>query len=62
MSATQEAMASKIFDQIGISPQGKVRQADPLIIGQILGERSGYSGERKTASFLIAWHLDLRAL
>lgn len=61
MNATQEAMAARVFDQIGISPQGSVRSADPLIIGQILGEHRGYSG-RKTISFLIAWHLDLRTL
>jgi hypothetical protein len=61
MSATQRAMAFRVFDQIGISPQGSVRAADPLIIGQILGVQSGWT-YRKTASFLIAWHLDLRTL
>ena len=61
MQATEEAMVRKIFDQIGVSPQGHMRNADPLIIGQILRPRGGYSGH-KTASFLIAWHLDLRVL
>jgi hypothetical protein len=61
MSATQQAMAKRLFDQIGVSPQDGARSADPLIIGQILGVHQGYSG-RKTASFLIAWHLDLRTL
>ena len=60
MNATQEAMALRVFDQVGISPQGSVRAADPLIIGQILGHKEGY--KRKTISFLIAWHLDLRSL
>lgn len=60
MNATQKAMSLRVFDQIGISPQGSVRAADPLIIGQILGHRHGY--QRKTVSFLIAWHLDLRTL
>jgi hypothetical protein len=60
MNATQAAMNFRVFDQIGISPQGSVRSADPLIIGQILGHRKRWS--RKTVSFLIAWHLDLRTL
>jgi hypothetical protein len=60
MNATQAAMNFRVFDQIGISPQGSVRAADPLIIGQILGNKSGY--QQKKVSFLIAWHLDLRTL
>jgi predicted transcriptional regulator len=60
MNVTQQAMALRVFDQIGISPQGSIRAADPLIIGQILGLRSGW--KRKMVSFLIAWHLDLRTL
>jgi hypothetical protein len=61
MNATQEAMALKLFDQVGVSPQGAGRHPDPLIIGHILGPHSGYQG-RKRCSFLIAWHLDLRTL
>ena len=58
MSAAAEAMALKCFDAIGICPQ--MRNGDPLIIGQILSRTRGFS--RKTVSFLIAWHLDLRTL
>lgn len=60
MRATEEAMAMRVFDQIGISPQGSVPAADPLIIGQIQTSASRWKG--KTVSFLIAWHLDLRTL
>lgn len=58
MSAASEAMALKLFDAIGICPQS--RKGDPLIIGQVLSHKRFYS--RKTVSFLIAWHLDLRTL
>lgn len=58
MSATAEAMALRVFDQIGICPQ--TRKGDPLIIGRILGPGKRWS--RKEVSFLIAWHLDLRTL
>jgi hypothetical protein len=61
MKATEEAMALRVFDQIGISPQGSVRSADPLIIGQIL-LGTGPVWRTKHISFLIAWHLDLRTL
>ena len=67
MSATEQAMAAKLFDQIGVSPQGRARNADPLIIGQILGQARGWNygagqARYRTASFLIAWHLDVRTL
>lgn len=55
MSATAEAMALKVFDEIGICPQ--TRKADPLIIGRIL-----LPGTDRTVSFLIAWHLNLSDL
>lgn len=62
MSATKRAMALRIFDEIGVSPQN-TRKGDPLIIGHVLGAASGYGGQqRKAVSFLIAWHLDLRVL
>lgn len=55
MSATAEAMALKVFDEIGICPQ--TRKADPLIIGRIHLPDSD-----KSVSFLIAWHLNLNEL
>lgn len=58
MDATAEAMAIRVFDQIGICPQ--TRKGDPLLIGKVLGPKSGY--QQKEVSFLIAWHLDLRTL
>jgi hypothetical protein len=58
MSATAEAMALKVFDEIGICPPR--RQPDPLIIGRILMPRKG--GTQKSVSFLIAWHLNLNEL
>lgn len=58
MDATSEAMALKVFDRIGICPATK--KADPLIIGQVLGRKSGYS--QKCVNFLIAWHLNLNDL
>lgn len=58
MSATKDAMAHRIFDQVAICPAK--RKADPLIIGQILGPYNGYS--QKCISFIIAWHLNLNEL
>lgn len=55
MSATAQAMALKVFDEIGICPQ--TRKADPLIIGRIL-----LPGSDQTVNFLIAWHLNLNDL
>ena len=60
MDATSKAMALKLFDRIGICPQGRPL-CDPLIIGQILLQKRGYQDHR-TVSFIIAWHLDLRTL
>jgi len=58
MNATAGAMALQVFDQIGICPAE--RKADPLIIGQILGKKEGYT--QKRVNFLIAWHLNLNEL
>jgi len=64
MNATAEAMALKVFDQIGICQPvrntGIQRKGDPLIIGQVLGKREGYS--QKCVSFIIAWYLNLEQL
>jgi hypothetical protein len=73
MDATAKAMALKVFDQIGICPAKGLRSRtqrtqlppsrdpDPLIVGQILSPKHGYSGSRPV-SFLIAWHLNLGTL
>lgn len=54
MNATANAMALKIFDEIGIAPNR--RGKDPLIFGRIKGP------QYKQQSFLIAWYVDTRAL
>jgi hypothetical protein len=60
MTATQAAMALKLFDRIGIVPQRVQNDADPIVLGQIV-LREKRRAER-VVSFLIAWHLDLRTL
>lgn len=65
MNATAEAMSLKVFDQIGICQPTRdavtaSRGSDPLIIGQILGRREGWS--QKCVSFIIAWHINLNDL
>jgi hypothetical protein len=54
MSATAQAMALKVFDEIGIAPNR--RGKDPFILGTIKGP------QYKQAVFVIAWYLDTRAL
>jgi hypothetical protein len=58
LSATQQAMALRVFDEIGICPE--TRKADPMIIGRILRPKVGWT--QKSCSFLIAWFLDVRTL
>lgn len=55
MSTTAEAMALRVFDEIGICPPR--RQPDPLIIGRICMPNS-----TKSVNFLIAWSLNLNEL
>lgn len=63
MPAVAEAMALRVFDQIGICPQQSKRgKGDPLIIGQIIQGAEKWGGIKKPVNFLIAWHLDLRTL
>lgn len=57
MEATSRAMALKIFDRIGIMPEGK--KDDPVIIGQIL-RRNSYT--TKIVSFMICWHLNTNVI
>jgi hypothetical protein len=54
MNATAQAMALKIFDEIGVAPNR--RGKDPLILGVINGPQF------RKQYFLIAWYLDTRAL
>lgn len=59
MTASQQAMAARVFDAIGIV-NGRTEKKDPLVIGQIIGPANGYS--RRTVSFLIAWFIDARSI
>lgn len=60
MRAADRAMALKVFDQIGILPAetmtAKRAKGDPIIVGQLLDPRG------RVVTFMIAWHLDTRAL
>lgn len=68
MDATAQAMGMKLFDSIGIcqdtqaSRRAGRRKGDPLVIGRIYMPRTNGYGDPKAISFLIAWHVDLRAL
>lgn len=63
MNAAAQAMALKIFDEIGISTKSSgtnsraFRRGDPLIIGTILGPGPRWS--HKQANFLISWHVNV---
>jgi len=59
MSATGEAMARKIFDEIGVavdtwSPTRGGGRADPIILGRLLNPRRG----RPAISFFVGWYFD----
>lgn len=72
MRATAKAMEDKVFDQIGVChpvvaaqaarrvDTAAIRAGDPLVIGQILHKKVG--SKQKCASFIIAWHLNLKDL
>ena len=59
LDAAYQAMAEKLFDEIGICPQGQTR-GDPIVIGTILGPPAGYA--QKRLHFLISWCIDVRTL
>lgn len=56
LQAAARAMALKIFDQIG-QVQNE-RSGDPILVGQLLDPR----GDRRRATFFIAWWVDTRTL
>jgi len=58
LSATQQAMADKVFDELGVSPARTVRKGDPMVIGRIYAP--GYprwQRDAKSLSFVVAWFL-----
>jgi len=56
LKATQQAMALKLFDQMGIV-QNQVGN-DPIVVGQLLDPR----GNRRCVTFFVAWWLDTASL
>jgi hypothetical protein len=61
LTAAQQVMALKIFDQIGALPRTN-KNADPMVVG-IINEHGGKSiwkGKRMT--FLVVWFLDTNTL
>jgi len=52
LDATARAMALKIFDQIGVVTNTSGR--DPIMVGQLLDPR----GQRRCATFFLAWWLN----
>lgn len=58
LSATQRAMALKIFDELGVCPQTK--KSDPLVLGIIKAPKFGWS--QKQVTFMVAWWLDTNTL
>jgi hypothetical protein len=60
MNATANALAMKIFDEVGALPARRSK-GDPIVVGFILDPRSA-SGDRKGLTFLISWWIDTRDL
>jgi hypothetical protein len=56
LTDTSRAMACMIFDKIGVTPHRRVRNQDPMIVGQITCK--GRPGQEKDISFLITWWVD----
>jgi hypothetical protein len=59
MEATGRAMALKLFDEMGILPDPHPKK-DPIIVGRIIDPRPTGYGPRKTITFIVAWHLNVR--
>lgn len=57
LTATANAMALKIFDDIAVSPRRQVK-GDPMIIGRVRLKQSTY--QERVVSFLISWFVDTR--
>lgn len=58
LTATQKALALKVFDEVGMV--GTPRKADPIVVGKIIDPRDKYR-QRKIA-FFIVWWLDTATL
>lgn len=66
LTATQRALALKLFDDVAVSPQRSGHrtrptvQGDPMVIGRVLFRERTYV--LRAVSFLISWHVDTRDL
>jgi hypothetical protein len=58
LDATNKAMATKIFDDMGVLPR-RVRHADPMVIGRL---RFKDGREERFMSFVVAWFLETSEL
>ena len=54
--AVSQAMALKVFDEIGCLPRRRERTGDPIIIGRVT-VKEGYT--ERTLSFLLGWFMNL---
>lgn len=59
LTATQQAMALKIFDEMGVYPNTK--KSDPLVLGIIKAPAKNRFNQ-KQVTFLVAWFLDTDTL
>jgi hypothetical protein len=57
LTATQQVMAAKIFDELGTLPQQ--RGGDPMVVGII---RESNERNAKSMTFLVVWFLDTNTL
>lgn len=58
MSATAEAMAHKVFDEVGVAVDTRwrgSRRGDPILLGRIRNPRSG---NKPDITFFIGWYFD----
>lgn len=64
LSATQQAMADRFFDELGVSPaRGSTRtKGDPMVIGRIYAPHQRWERDTKCLSFVVAWFLRERDL
>jgi hypothetical protein len=60
LSATQEAMALRLFDEIAAFPGSKRRRGDPVVLGRLIHRKAAYS--ITIATFLIGWYVNLKDL
>lgn len=64
LTATQQAMAMKLFDELGVLPS--TQKGDPMVIGRIIRpwQRTQWNDNaaRRHLSFLVVWWLDTNTI